>query len=99
MRVKRSELLESVQIVADADRLTSRAGTALLVGLSDRVGLTGARMWNGARLGPGARPETAIWPPRPQSVTTLYAGPTGRTTAGSCPQAPRCRAPPAPDSR
>ena len=42
MRVKRSELVESVQIVADADRLTSRAGTALLVGLSDRVGLTGA---------------------------------------------------------
>ncbi len=42
MRVKRSELVESVQIVADADRLTSRAGTALLVGLADRVGLTGA---------------------------------------------------------
>jgi hypothetical protein len=42
MRVKRSELVESVQIVADADRLTSRAGTALLVGLSDRVGLTEA---------------------------------------------------------
>src|SRR5712691_9519056 len=42
MRVKRSELVESVQIVADADRLTSRAGTALLVGLADRVGLTEA---------------------------------------------------------
>ena len=42
MRVKRSELVESVQIVADADCLTSRAGTALLVGLADRVGLTGA---------------------------------------------------------
>jgi hypothetical protein len=42
MRVKCSELVESVQIVADADRLTSRAGTALLVGLSDRVGLTEA---------------------------------------------------------
>ena len=42
MRVKRAELVESVQIVADADRLTSRAGTALLVGLADRVGLTGA---------------------------------------------------------
>ncbi len=42
MRVKRSELVESLQIVADADRLTSRAGTALLVGLADRVGLTGA---------------------------------------------------------
>src|SRR5712691_1387971 len=42
MQVKRSELVESVQIVADAGRLTSRAGTALLVGLADRVGLTGA---------------------------------------------------------
>ena len=42
MRVKRSELVESLQIVVDADRLTSRAGTALLVGLADRVGLTGA---------------------------------------------------------
>ncbi|PZS08958.1 MAG: IS1380 family transposase, partial [Solirubrobacterales bacterium] len=35
------ELVESVQIVADADCLTSRAGTVLLVGLADRVGLTG----------------------------------------------------------
>lgn len=42
MRVKRTELVERVQIVADADRLTSRAGTVLLVGLADRVGLTGA---------------------------------------------------------
>jgi len=42
MRVQRSELVESVQIVADADRLTSRSGTALLVGLAGRVGLTGA---------------------------------------------------------
>lgn len=42
MQVKRTELVESVQIVADADRLTSRAGTALLVGLADRVGLTGS---------------------------------------------------------
>src|SRR6266704_3277718 len=42
MQVKRAELVESVQIVADADRLTSRAGTALLVGLADRVGLTGS---------------------------------------------------------
>jgi len=42
MQVKRTELVESVQIVADADRLTSRAGTAVLVGLADRVGLTGA---------------------------------------------------------
>ena len=42
MRVKRSELVESVQVVADADRLTSRVGTALLSGLADRVGLSGA---------------------------------------------------------
>lgn len=42
MRVQRSELVESVQIVADGDHLTSRAGTALLVGLADRIGLTGA---------------------------------------------------------
>lgn len=42
MRVKRSELLESVQVVADADCLTSRAGSALLVGVADRVGLTNA---------------------------------------------------------
>src|SRR5438128_2652602 len=42
MQVKRTELVESLQIVADADWLTSRAGTALLVGLADRVGLTGA---------------------------------------------------------
>jgi hypothetical protein len=42
MQVKRTELVESVQIVADADCLTSRAGTALLAGLADRVGLTGA---------------------------------------------------------
>ena len=42
MRVKRTELVESVQIVADADRLTSRSGTALLVGVADRVGLSGA---------------------------------------------------------
>lgn len=42
MQVKHSELVMSVQIVADADGLTSRAGTALLVGLADRVGLTGS---------------------------------------------------------
>ena len=42
MQVKRTESIESVQIVADADRLTSRVGTALLVGLADRVGLTEA---------------------------------------------------------
>jgi len=41
MRVKRAELVVSVGVVADADRLTSRAGTALLVGLADRVGLSG----------------------------------------------------------
>ena len=42
MQVKRAKLVESLQVVADADRLTSRAGTALLSGLADRVGLTGA---------------------------------------------------------
>ena len=42
MQVKPNSAIESLQIVADADRLTSRAGTALLVGLADRVGLTGA---------------------------------------------------------
>jgi hypothetical protein len=42
MRVKRSEVAESVQVLADADALTSRAGTALLSGLADRVGLTKA---------------------------------------------------------
>ncbi|MEK7349120.1 MAG: IS1380 family transposase [Candidatus Eisenbacteria bacterium] len=40
--MKRAKLVESLQVVADADRLTSRAGTALLSGLADRVGLTGA---------------------------------------------------------
>jgi len=42
MQVQRPESIGSLQIVADADRLTSRAGTALLLGLADRVGLTGA---------------------------------------------------------
>lgn len=42
MQVKRAELVESLQIVADADGLTSRAGTVLLAGLADRVGLTGS---------------------------------------------------------
>ena len=42
MQVKRTETIESLQVVADADCLTSRAGTALLVGLADRVGLTRA---------------------------------------------------------
>lgn len=41
MRVKRAEVVESVQVLADADCLTSRAGTALLTGVADRVGLTG----------------------------------------------------------
>ncbi len=42
MWVKRSEVAESLQVLADADSLTSRAGTALLSGLADRVGLTRA---------------------------------------------------------
>ena len=42
MQVKRTETIESLQIVADADRLTARAGTALLAGIADRVGLTKA---------------------------------------------------------
>src|SRR3989304_3356354 len=42
MQVQRTETIRSVQAVADADGLPSRAGTALLVGLADRVGLTGA---------------------------------------------------------
>ncbi len=42
MQVKRTETIESLQIVADADALTSRAGTVLLAGLADRVGLTGS---------------------------------------------------------
>lgn len=42
MWVKRSEVVESLQVLADADSLISRAGTALLSGLADRVGLTKA---------------------------------------------------------
>ena len=42
MQVQRAETIESVQVVADADRLTSRAGTVLLAGVADRVGLTEA---------------------------------------------------------
>ena len=42
MWVQRSEVAESLQVLADADSLTSRAGTALLSGLADRVGLTKA---------------------------------------------------------
>lgn len=40
MVVKQRSLISSVQIVADGDGLVSRAGTALLVGLADRIGLT-----------------------------------------------------------
>lgn len=42
MGVKLGSGVASVQIVADGDGLTSRAGTAVVVGLADRVGLTGA---------------------------------------------------------
>ena len=42
MQVKRPETIESLQIVADADRLTSRAGSALLAGVADKVGLSKA---------------------------------------------------------
>jgi len=34
MRVKPNSPIESVQVVADAEGLTSRAGTALLVGVA-----------------------------------------------------------------
>lgn len=40
MRVKRESTVESVQVVADAEGLTSRAGTALVAGVADRLGLT-----------------------------------------------------------
>ena len=42
MRVDATSLVGRVEIVADEDGLTSRAGTALLVGVADRVGLTDA---------------------------------------------------------
>lgn len=42
MQVKRVRSLESVQVVADAEGLASRAGTALVGALADRVGLTAA---------------------------------------------------------
>jgi len=42
MQVKRERSIESVQVVADAEGLTSRAGTALVAALADRVGLTAA---------------------------------------------------------
>ena len=40
MKVKQRRTIESVEVVADAEGLTSRAGTALVAGLADRVGLT-----------------------------------------------------------
>ena len=42
MQVKRERSIESVLVVADAEGLTSRAGTALVAALADRVGLTAA---------------------------------------------------------
>ena len=42
MRVKPARTIESVQVVADAEGLTSRAGTALVAAVADRVGLTAA---------------------------------------------------------
>ena len=42
MRVQPKRTIESVQVVADAEGLTSRAGTALVAALADRVGLTAA---------------------------------------------------------
>jgi Transposase DDE domain group 1 len=42
VRVKHKSGIASVQVVADGDGLTSRAGTAIVVGLADRVGLTDA---------------------------------------------------------
>ncbi len=42
MQVKRERSIESVQVVADAEALTSRAGTALVAALADRIGLTAA---------------------------------------------------------
>jgi Transposase DDE domain group 1 len=38
--VKRTNVVERLQIVADGEGLTSRSGTVLLAGLADRVGLT-----------------------------------------------------------
>jgi hypothetical protein len=40
--VHATTLVGRVEVVADQDGLTSRAGTALLAGVADRVGLTGA---------------------------------------------------------
>jgi len=41
MAVKHRSGIASLQIVADGDGLTSRAGTAVVVGMADRLGLTG----------------------------------------------------------
>lgn len=38
MPVKASSSVERLQVVADAEGLTSRAGTALVAGVADRVG-------------------------------------------------------------
>jgi hypothetical protein len=40
MPVKASSAIERLQVVADAEGLTSRAGSALVAGVADRVGLT-----------------------------------------------------------
>jgi hypothetical protein len=40
VRVKHTSGIASVQVVADGDGLVSRAGTALLIGVADRIGLT-----------------------------------------------------------
>ena len=40
MPVKASSAIERLQVVADAEGLTSRAGTALVSGMADRIGLT-----------------------------------------------------------
>jgi hypothetical protein len=42
LRVNATTLVGRVEVVADEDGLTSRAGTALLAGVADRTGLTGA---------------------------------------------------------
>ena len=42
MWVKTTTPPASMKVRADCDSLTSRAGTALLTGVADRVGLTGA---------------------------------------------------------
>lgn len=42
MWVNRTTSVEATEVVADCDGLTSRAGTSLLLGLADRLGLTDA---------------------------------------------------------